>query len=120
MNLFDKHRWGRLIRDIGAAWHLFRYDITIDEDFTKRVSTDNPPRYIGSMTEYRNYPRGRGFWLVNDGLMLKATDGKSEYWLNNSNHRWICMSGPDLNLPQNCNGDANEPIDAPPLDHTTL
>jgi hypothetical protein len=64
---------------------------------------------VKAFEDYRNFPMDRGFKIT----MLKrgqyiATDDLSEYWLNRSNYRWICMSGPDLDLPRNDRGDCND------------
>ena len=64
---------------------------------------------VKAFEDYRNFPKDRGFRIT----MLKrgqyiTTDDQSEYWLNRSNYRWICMSGPDLDLPRNDRGDCND------------
>ena len=106
-------RYTRLARDLKKAWRSFRYDVVLPKgkdwihEAADRAADEINLRH--EIVKWTNFPAGRGFEVGNNGWQWKAWDDKGNlYWLNTSAKRWICMEGPDSNLPKDDYGNVNQ------------
>ena len=112
MKFLDKYRWARLFARISDAWKEFCDKPVIIEDDLPNQHDQHMFEVIDEelmeeLSNHRNFPIDRGFKIYWDDDRWTADDGQSVYWLDTSNNRWLCMTGPGQNLPKNKSGDVN-------------
>ena len=108
---FHKERFKRLGRDLKEAWRSFRYDVVAPPndwiaEYAERLAVEMNDKH--KVVQWTNFPTNRGFGVVKNNGRWEASDENGNlYWLNTSSKRWICMGGPDSDLPADEYGNVN-------------